>query len=79
MLAIMRAESGCNPTNHNWGDGHATCKGSFGLFQIGCVHGYSVEYLSIPANNIAVAYKVWQGQGYRAWSVYTNGKFNNYL
>lgn len=70
MQRIMRAESGCNPTNHNWADNHRSCKGSYGLMQIGCVHGYSVEYLSDPANNIAVAYKVWKSQGYRAWTTY---------
>lgn len=70
MQRIMRAESGCNPTNHNFGDNHGSCFGSYGLLQIGCVHGYTVSYLSSPANNIAAAYKVWQGQGYTAWTTY---------
>lgn len=70
MQRIMRAESGCNPANHNYGDNHRSCLGSFGLLQIGCVHGYTVAYLSIPANNIAAAYKVYTSQGYSAWTTY---------
>lgn len=70
MMRIMQAESGCNPTNHNWGDNHRTCKGSFGLFQIGCVHGQSVASLENPATNVAVAYNIFKSQGYRAWTTY---------
>ena len=70
MQRIMRAESGCNPTNHNYGDNHRSCLGSFGLLQIGCVHGYSVAYLSNPVNNIAAAYKIYKSQGYTAWTTY---------
>lgn len=70
MMRIMRAESGCNPTNHNYADNHRSCLGSYGLFQIGCVHGLSVAYLSEPANNIASAYKIYKSQGYTAWTTY---------
>lgn len=70
MQRIMRAESGCNPTNHNYADNHRSCKGSFGLLQIGCVHGYTVAYLSDPVNNIAAAYKIYKSQGYTAWTTY---------
>lgn len=70
MQRIMRAESGCNPNNHNYGDNHGVCLGSYGLLQIGCVHGQTMEYLSDPANNIATAYIIWLRQGYTAWSTY---------
>lgn len=70
MMRIMAAESDCDPTNHNWADSHRTCKGSFGLLQVGCVHGYGSDYLSNPANNVAVAYDIWQSSGYGAWSTY---------
>lgn len=70
MQRIMRAESGCNPTNHNHADNHRVCLGSYGLLQIGCVHGYSIAHLSNPANNIAAAYKIYQSQGYTAWTTY---------
>lgn len=70
MQRIMRAESGCNPTNHNHTDNHRVCLGSYGLLQIGCVHGYSVAHLSNPINNIAAAYKIYKSQGYTAWTTY---------
>lgn len=69
MQRIMRAESGCNPTNHNWSDNHGSCLGSYGLLQIGCIHGKSVDYLSIPENNIQTAYIIYLRQGYGAWGV----------
>lgn len=77
-LAVMKAESGCNPTRHNWGDRHRTCLGSFGLFQVGCVHGYTVAYLENPAQNIAAAWKIYQGSGWKAWGVCTSGKVRCY-
>jgi len=70
MLRIMQAESGCNPTNHNINDNHGSCLGSYGLLQIGCVHGYDPKYLEDPKNNIAVAYKVYKSSGYNAWTTY---------
>lgn len=70
MMRIMKAESGCNPTNHNYGDNHRSCLGSYGLLQVGCVHGYSASYLSNPENNIRVAYNIWKSSGYNAWTTY---------
>jgi len=70
MMRIMKAESSCIPTKHNFGDNHRTCLGSYGLMQIGCVHGYTVAYLESPENNIAAAYKIFKSQGYTAWSTY---------
>lgn len=29
--------------------------------------------------NIKCAYAVWQGQGYKAWTMYTNGEYKKYL
>lgn len=70
MLRIMRAESGCNPSNHNYADAHRTCTGSYGLMQIGCVHGYSIAHLESPSNNIAAAYQIYKSQGYTAWTTF---------
>lgn len=70
MMRIMSSESRCLPTNHNWTDNHGVCKGSFGLLQIGCLHGYSAAYLENPTNNITAAYKVWKSSSYGAWSTY---------
>lgn len=42
---------------------------SCGLLQVRTLAGRpSCEALKDPATNIAAAYKIWQGQGYRAWS-----------
>jgi len=70
MLRIMQAESGCNPNNHNLGDNHGVCQGSYGLLQIGCVHGVTIADMSIPSKNIAKAFQIYSGQGYNAWSTY---------
>lgn len=70
MMRIMNAESSCIPTKHNHADDHRVCLGSYGLFQVGCVHGYAIAYLESPENNIAAAYKIWKSQGYTAWTTY---------
>ena len=64
MYRIMKCESSLNPRAHNpeW---HKGCQGSYGLFQVACVHGYSNLY--DPESNIEAAYRVWQKQGYWAW------------
>ncbi len=81
MLAIMQAESGCKPDNNNltMSENHGVCVGSYGLLQVGCIHFKSGEDRNDPATNIAVAFRVWQSQGYRAWSVYTSGKYLRYM
>lgn len=91
MMAIMRSESTnpitgeqCRPTIT--GDTHLTFQ------QNGRTYGYSVSLLQVrilpgrehcdsydPATNIACAYQIWRGQGYKAWSDYTNGKYLKYL
>lgn len=70
MLRIMNAETGCDPNNHNYGDNHGSCLGSYGLLQIGCVHGIAPSVLADPAANINAAYNIWKSQGYGAWSTY---------
>lgn len=84
MLAIMRAESGCDP--------NVTGDTSLTFTQNGRTYGYSVSLFQVrilpgrercdshdPATNIACAYHVWKSQGYKAWSVYTSGKYLKYL
>lgn len=76
MMAIMQAESGCNPQAVNGSDNHGSCTGSFGLFQIGCIHaGKKLE----PASNIAIAYRIYKSQGLGAWGAYTNNSYLKYL
>lgn len=84
MMAIMRAESSCNPD--------ATGDTTLTFQRYGRVYGYSVSLLQVrilpgrehcdshdPATNIACAYRVWQSQGYGAWSVYTNGSYSRFM
>lgn len=79
MVAICNAESGGVPTKANWTDSHATCKGSFGLFQISCDRGILYD----PTANIAAAWSKYIGAknnpktgywGYWPWSVCKNGR-----
>lgn len=73
FLAIAKAESGCNPlavgdTNPIRGVLAPSC----GLFQVRTLSSRpSCEALKDPATNIAWAYRIYQGQGYGAWSVCT--------
>lgn len=64
-MAVMKAESGCNPMAANLTDSHATCKGSFGLFQIACFDGQVFD----PVQNVAIAWRKYVASGWRPWSV----------
>jgi soluble lytic murein transglycosylase-like protein len=79
ILAIMRAESSCNPASINYADGHNGCTGSYSLLQVACIHYKEGQDKLDPETNIAVAYGVWQRGGYTPWSVYTNGAYLRYL
>lgn len=71
MLAIMQAESGCNPGSVSGIDNDGLR--DYGLFQI---HG---EAIMDPAQNIARAYGKFTSQGLHAWSTYTNGAYLRYM
>ena len=60
--AVMMCESGGNPGEIS-PDGR-----NIGLMQINLIHGYGVEYLLQPANNVAVAYTLWLDQGWIPWA-----------
>lgn len=73
VLAIMRAESGCNPNAVNGQDSHNGCAGSYSLMQVACLHYTSEQDKLDPAINIQVAYSVYKRAGeFNPWSVYTN-------
>lgn len=77
-MAVMQAESSCNPNAALWSDNHmswAGCMGSFGLFQINCSHGQLYD----PEKNIAQAYRMYQASGWQPWSAYTTGAYLKYL
>jgi len=84
MTAIARAESNCRAEAR--GDNHITYK------ENGRTYGYSLSAFQVrilPGQedcdthelsvNVRCAYNVWKGQGYKAWSVYNNGKYRKFL
>ena len=77
MLAIMEAESGCNPEAVNTSNSDRST--DTGLLQINSVHGVPMEELKNPTKNIAVAWSVYKKQGLKAWSVYNNGKYKKFI
>lgn len=79
-MAVMEAESGCDPQKPNWNDTHykngvVYCKGSFGLFQIACFDGQVYD----PAKNVAIAWRKYSASGWNPWGAYTNGSYLKYL
>lgn len=81
MAAIAKAENrACDPLKHNLStsENHGVCIGSYGVLQVGCVH-YSGQDVNSLSQNIALAYEVWQKQGYKAWTMYNNETYKDYL
>lgn len=80
MYAICMAESGGNPNalGHNK---NGTTDG--GLLQINSIHVnsglISSEDRFIPEKNLAAAYAIYKGSGYKAWSSYNSGVYLKYL
>ena len=69
---VLIYESGGNPKAVNWADKHRNCDGSFGLFQIACVHmeNYGIkdyQELFEPEKNIGIAYDLWKKDGWGPW------------
>lgn len=82
VQAIAQAENrSCNPTNHNLSsaEDHGVCIGSYGVLQVGCLHYRAGENRDDLATNVAVAHRVWQSQGYTAWTMFRNGEYLKYL
>ena len=81
MVAIAKAESGCR----------ADAKGDTNLTfeQNGRIYGYSIGALQVrilpgrewceTGDYYECAHIIWQGQWYRAWSVYTSGRYLQFL
>ena len=68
MLCIMRHESGGNPTADN---DRSTARGLFQVLKSWPLSfGYSYADLYDPNINVLVAKKVWDIQGYGAWTVW---------
>lgn len=79
------AESGLYARASNWSDSHRTCKGSFGIFQIGCVHETDLSVLYDVEKNIKLARAIYDeskartGNGWLPWGAYTNQSYKSYL
>lgn len=74
-LAICEAESGGNTSALS-----QTC--DRGLMQISCIHADMVSSLGTlydPTTNIAVAWKIYSANGWRAWSTFNSGKYLTFL
>ena len=66
FVDIARKESRMKTTAYNpeW---HRGCQGSYGLFQIACLHVDNPDDLYNVHFNIEMAEKVFESQGYGAW------------
>lgn len=85
-VAVALAESGGNPRAHN----PTPPDDSYGLWQINMLgsmgpdrrkrYGLSSnEDLYQPATNARVAYGIWQGSGWKAWTTYTRGTYKRFM
>ena len=88
MYGIMRAENRSCDTNrdnnsagetHYDMNGNVVCVGSYGLFQMGCLHFSGNQNPNDPLTNIEVAYQIWKKQGYTAWTMYRNGTYAQFV
>lgn len=92
ISAIAEAENRtCNPLRHNLtasethrrADGSVICVGSYGALQVGCLHYPEGANRDDLATNIKIAHGLWQnrqkwGNGYEAWTMYSNGTWREF-
>lgn len=84
-VAVAMAESGLNPRATNAQDSHRGCKGSYGIFQVGCVHGYQPAALYDVETNIRIAKALYDdakaktGNGWAPWGAHSNGSYLAYM
>lgn len=83
-VAVAFAESGLQPYALNAQDSHKGCKGSYGIFQVGCLHEedpsilYDVEYNIKRAREIYLAAKE-VGNPWQPWGAYTSNRHLAYM
>lgn len=86
VAAIALAESGGNPKAHN----ATPPDDSYGLMQINMLGSLGPDRrkrynlsantdLYDPATNMRVAYGIYKGSGFKAWTTYTRGTYKKYL
>ena len=78
--AVCMAESNGQPGAINHNDIHYNgCRGSYGLFQIGCIHANPQTMLD-PRKNVAQAYELYKrNNSWQPWSAYNNGFYRKYM
>lgn len=88
VQAIAQAENrDCDPLKHNEKpeethrrqDGSIICVGSYGVLQVGCLHYQAGENRDDLQTNIRIAHKVWKESNYTAWTMYKNGRYQEFL
>lgn len=78
-IAVAMAESRLNPQATNWQDSHKGCMGSFGIFQIGCLHEENPETLYDVEYNIKRAREIYDESGWQPWGAFTNKSYLAYV
>jgi hypothetical protein len=75
-IAIAKAESGLNPkaTNHNRNNSD-----DYGVFQINSIHNPTYEEKTQPEANIRLARRIYERDGWGAWSAYLNKSYLKFL
>lgn len=84
-VAVALAESSGNPNSHN----AKPPDDSYGLWQINMLGGLGPDRrakfnlksnndLFDPSTNARVAYGIWRGSGWKAWTTYTRGTYKKY-
>jgi hypothetical protein len=73
------AESGLNPYALNAQDSHKGCNGSYGVFQIGCLHETDPNVLYDVEYNIKRAKEIYDQSGWAPWGAHTNGSYMAYM
>ncbi len=78
--AVCMAESYGRPAAVNRDDIHYNgCRGSYGLFQIGCIHA-SPQTMLDPHKNVAKAHELYKrNNSWQPWSAYNNGFYRKYM
>lgn len=85
-VAVAKAESGeyinekaYNPEWHYDEKGNAICQGSYGAFQIACVHEPDVEKLYDFEYNLQKAKEIKEKSNWFPWGGYTSGGWKKFL
>jgi hypothetical protein len=78
-LAIAKAESNLNPYAVNRQDAHRGCMGSYGIFQIGCLHESDPHVLYDVEYNIKRARQLYDERGWLPWGAFTDKSYLAYM